>query len=202
MNYSSEDIAKQLNLPALKVVNVYEKKEILVIESEPANKRRICPDCRGRRIKQQNSFTREFWDAAPIDDGLIVKIEYTFHRYKCRNPRCGSVFSDPITFARPNCHVTKRFECFVFNYIILNSATLSQISKFTDYELSKQTIKNIFNRYLKDSVEKNPDFLYEYGAKYRLNYRFNKIWSRIYYKYQAKRDLVLRPEKYKRMYGW
>lgn len=175
-----EKLTAELALPELRVIDKHQSGYILILKTVPSHKMRTCPYCKLSQIKQLNRFTRTFWDASPIGNGEIVQIQHTFHRYQCRNQQCGHVFSDPLSFARPRGQVTYRFERFVFNYTLLNNASLSDITSLTDNAISRQAIRKIFYRYLDENVEKDPNFLDKY---YRKNYDdliLSYTWSRLF----------------------
>ena len=160
MDDEFEKLTVQLGLPDLSVISKLESNyNTLLIETVPSHKMCMCPFCGSRQIKQLNRFSRNFWDVAYIDDGKIVQIHHSFHRYKCKNEQCGHVFSDPLSFARPRAQVTYRFERFVFNYILTNDSSFSDVALLTDNALSRQAIRKIFYRYLKENVAKDPSFL-------------------------------------------
>ncbi|MCI6060886.1 MAG: hypothetical protein MR729_07030 [Dorea sp.] len=180
MNDHFNKLTAELDLPDVKVVNRHLAGYILVLDTVPSHKMRTCPFCKLSQIKQLNRFTRTFWDASPIGEGEIIQIQHTFHRYQCRNQQCGHVFSDPLSFARPRSQVTYRFERFVFNYTLLNNASLSNIAALTDNALTRQAIRKIFYRYLDENVEKDPLFLDKYYQKNYDDLILSYTWSRLF----------------------
>lgn len=172
-------LTTELALSEVQVVDQYLEKGILVLETVPATKTKACPYCRLAQIKPLNHFTRSFWDASPLGDGEIIQIRHTFHRYQCRNLECGRVFSDLMSFVRPKAQVTLRFERFAFNYILLNNSSFGKVSQLTGGSLTRQAVRKIFNRYLKERLESSPDFLEEYYSNHYMDLIFSTNWNRL-----------------------
>lgn len=172
-------LTTELALPEVQVVDRHLEKDILVLDTVPAMRTRVCPYCRLAQIKPLNRFTRSFWDASPLGDGEIIQIRHSFHRYQCRIQECGRVFSDPMSFVRPRAQVTLRFERFAFNYILLNNASLEDVSQLTGSSLTRQAVRKIFDRYIQEQLESNPDFLEKYYSNHYMDLIFSTNWNRL-----------------------
>jgi len=127
----------------------------------------FCPYCQGVKLKPQNLYHRNLIDCVDIGDGEIVNLDFSFHRYKCLNPKCGRVFAPPMDFARSNGRVTYRLERLIFNLLIVGGYSFGQVkTEFLGNRLSRQSIYDIYHRYLDERIAENPNFLDQFISEH------------------------------------
>ena len=114
----------------------------------------VCPNCGSAFFKPHNLFHREYVDVITADSTFkTVTLFYEFYKYRCLNPKCGSIFSKQINFASVYDNVTYRLEDTIA-HLVIKGYSYGEISSLLSYSLTKQAIGNIFNRWVRRRIDR------------------------------------------------
>lgn len=67
------------------------------------------------KMKNHGRKEKEYFDVITLDDGSykVVKLHYSYTKYRCLDKNCHTTYTFPVNFARENSRYTKRFEDYV-----------------------------------------------------------------------------------------
>lgn len=112
------------------------------------------------RMKNHGKFEKKFFDVIKRPDGSfkVVTLHYLYYKYRCLDDTCPTVYQKPITFARENAHVTRRFEDYVVGLAsmmsyseVSNRLMINTVNEegYTDLlqTVSKQAVGDIVKRW-------------------------------------------------------
>ena len=105
-----------------------------------------CPLCRGTSLKTHRNFKKYYVDYLP-ENKRPVTLEYNFYKYRCLNPECRHIFSNPISFAATNDHVTHRLEEQIGKWVIAGN-TYDKIADLLSDQVTRPAVGQIFNRWV------------------------------------------------------
>lgn len=121
------------------------------LEDDPPE---CCPLCGGTKLKTQNRFSRVYKDCVTTGSVLqVITLDYGFYKYRCLNPECRHIFSQPIHFATVNDNVTRRLEDTIADMVITESSYSAIAAAFQD-RLTRQAVGQIFNRWTRTRNER------------------------------------------------
>lgn len=115
------------------------------------------------RMRNHGKFEKKFFDVIKKPDGSfkVVTLHYLYYKYRCLDKTCPTIVQKPITFARENAHVTRRFEDYVvglasfMSYSEISDKLMIKVTNSEGYSeylqtVSKQAVSDIIKRWTED----------------------------------------------------